>query len=429
MRTQLRGDNHADTRERNLRMVLRSLSTYGPLSRRQISELSGLAPGTISGLVGDLLERGILVTAGLDRPAQSRGGPSMTLLDFNPAGVAVIGAALGVYGRAVNLCDPRGHVLAHRYLVDYTTRGDIETQIEWIAQTALELIDGHGLTRSAIIGIGVGAEGRVVPHTGNGSIIPYGDWREYPIERELERMTGLPVVIASAIHADAAGEIWFGAGTGVDHWLFVSIGTTLGVAAAVGNKIVRGHGNLGGDFSHIVVNPGGPRCICGKRGCLETVAGVQSIRAFGQEFVRTGVLTSMTDLCGGDAASLTSEMVAQAAGEGDPAAVRIISRAASYVAKAIAPVVASIGPEVIVLHGEVPRRSAHVMLDVINEEIAKLGLQPGSISPKVAHSRISYPPGTELGGAALALDRFFFTPQLVERGSPGEKGGVSILDE
>lgn len=416
MRTNLRGDNHSDTRERNLRMVLRSLSRYGPLSRRQISELSGLAPGTITGLVGDLIERRILVAAGAERTPGSKGGPSRILLDFNADGVAVFGVAVGVYGRGVTLCGPRGDVLGHRYSLDYSARTTFEEQVDWIARSVNELIEERGLPKSAVLGIGVGAEGRVIARSGGDAIVPYGESDEYPIARRLEAKTGLPAVVVSAIHADTFGEIWFGAGKGIGQLLCVSVGTTIGVSAVIRHEVARGHNDLGGDFSHVVVDPGGTPCICGKRGCLEAVAGVQSVRRQGQDVVRSSARTIMRELCNDDPEQLTSELVALAAGQRDPEASAIIARAGRYIAEAIAPVVAAFAPEAVVLLGEVPRRSKEQMMAVVADGIAEFGLRPGQIAPTVITGTVDVPPGTALGAAALALDRFFFSPQLAHRG-------------
>jgi predicted NBD/HSP70 family sugar kinase len=415
MESRLRGDNHSDTRERNRRLVLRALTTYGPLSRRQISELSGLVPGTISGLVNHLIEEGILITAGTDRPAVSRGGPSQQLLDFNPKGVAALGIALGVYGRIVSLYGPRGEMLGDDISIDYSRRPSIEDQIDWIATTSQRLIAESGIPASAVVGAGVGAEGVVNAQIGEESFVPYGGWEQLPVSQELERRLGMPVIVANACHVEAAGEVWFGQGRTVDQLLYVSIGTTIGATAVIQQEVQRGYRQLAGAIGHVVVDPNGVECVCGKRGCLETIAGAWAVRMAGQAAVRAKQSPRMTELCAGNPDMLTAEFVAQAACEGDPAAVEIVLVAASALGKVLAPLVTALGPEMIILQGEIPRCGSTGFRDAIRAEIEAIGYSAPGAAPLIAQTELPFST-TALGAAALALDHFFFSPQLVTRG-------------
>ena len=416
MEARLRGDNHTDTRERNRRLVLRALTTYGPLSRRQISELSGLVPGTISGLVNQLIGEGMLVTIGTDRPAVSRGGPSQQLLDFNPQGVAVIGIALGVYGRIVSLYGPRGELRGDELSIDYSHRPSIDDQIEWIAATTSRLTEESGIPASAIVGAGVGAEGVVNARIGDESFVPYGTWQQLPVGQELERRLGMPVIVANACHAEAAGEIWFGRGRTVDQLLYVSIGTTIGAAAVIEHEVQRGYLQLAGAIGHVVVDPDGVECVCGKRGCLETIAGAWAVRMAGQAAVRARQSPRMTELCAGNPEMLTAEFVAQAACDGDPGAIEILLTAASALGKVLAPIVTALGPEMVILQGDIPRCGSTAFRERVRAEIAAIGYSAPGATPQIVQTELPFS-ATALGAAALALDHFFFSPQLAKRGA------------
>ena len=419
MESRLRGDNHTDTRERNSRLVLRALITYGPLSRRQISELSGLAPGTISGLVNRFIEQGLLLTVGSDRPAVSRGGPSQQLLDFNPSGAAVLGIAIGVYGRSVSLIGPRGDIRGHAISIDYSTQPPMDDQLDWIATTSKRLIEESGIPIASIVGAGVGAEGFVDPANEEGSLVPYGSGEQILIGQELENRLGVPVFIANSRHAEAAGEIWFGRGRTVDQFLYVSIGTTIGATVVINQEVQRGYRQLGGGIGHVVVRPDGAACICGKRGCLETIAGAWAVRIGGQAAVRARQSSRMAELCAGIPEMLTAEFVSQAAGEGDSAAGDVLGDAAEALGSVLAPVIATLGPEMVILQGAIPRLGGEAFLGPFRRTVAELGFPVPEAAPQIVLTEL-IKHATELGAAALALDRFFFSPQLAQRGNSAE---------
>ena len=261
------------------------------------------------------------------------------------------------------------------------------------------------------------------PQNGDEKLVPYGKRQEYPLGRELERRLGMPVIAAaSACHADATGEILFGHGRTVDQLLCISIGTTIGAAAIVHQEVLRGHHNLAGAIGHVVVQPAGSDCVCGKRGCLETVAGVQAIRAAGQAAVRAGLSKRMSELCAGVAEELTSELVAQGAGEGDPVAVGIITEAATAVAQVIAPLVTALRPEIIVLQGEMPRLASSFFVETMQATLATTNFVPKTAPPRIVTSPSCCRPGRHSERRRLPLIDSFLSPQLAQRGSTASAG-------
>jgi predicted NBD/HSP70 family sugar kinase len=417
MDTPLRGDNHNDTRERNTRLVLRALMTYGSMSRRQISALSGLAPGTISNLVNNLIERGVLLTVGTERTEGSRGGPSHVLVDFNPQGIAVLGVSLGIYSKSVALFDPRGQVHGHAFTVDLDPSAEATPgqELDWVVETARRLMQESGLPASAVVGVGVGAEGVVDPVAGVRTLVPYRGWRGLAVGRELEERLGMPVVVANSVHAAAAGEVRFGRGRHVDSLVYVLAGTTVACAAVINKEVLRGHDQFAGAIGHVVVRPDGEQCICGKRGCLETVAGERAVRAAGQEAVRTGRSSRLVELSAGHPEAITVQLVAQAAREGDPAAAGLLADAAVALGSVLATVVTLLGPELIVVQANLARFGGEAFLGPLERTIGELAFTGPDAQPPVVQAAVSAD-GDEPGAAVLALDRFFFSPQLVGRG-------------
>jgi len=131
--------------------------------------------------------------------------------------------------------------------------------------------------------------------------------------------------------------------------------------------------------------------------------------------VRAKQSPRMAELCAGNPDMLTAEFVAQAACEGDPAAVEIVLVAASALGKVLAPLVTALGPEMIILQGEIPRCGSTEFRDAIRAEIEATGYSAPGAAPAIAQTELPFST-TALGAAALALDYFFFSPQLATRG-------------
>jgi glucokinase len=156
-------------------------------------------------------------------------------------------------------------------------------------------------------------------------------WRELPLRRLLEERTGLPVAFGHDVRAGGLGEGALGAARGVRDFLFLALGTGIAGAAVLDGRPYAG-GGYAGEVGHVVVEPGGRRCGCGARGCLETVA---SARAIAERY--------------GDEAT-AAQVAARCAG-GEARACAVWSGAVAALADALAMYVSVLAPELIVVGG------------------------------------------------------------------------------
>lgn len=207
----------------------------------------------------------------------------------------------------------------------------------------------------AIAGVGVGVPGMVDMATGVTGDLPNlpGRWSDVPVGPRLEEATGLPVGLINDAKIFAIAEHRKGAAKGARTALLTTIGTGIGGAVIADDRLLFGVGGAAGEIGHLIVQPDGPRCSCGNRGCVETLASGPAIVAEAVRRIVQGFATEMTDLSGGDLNAITPELVARAADRGDAVAREVVEIAGAWLGIGLAGGIALIAPEVVVIGGGV----------------------------------------------------------------------------
>lgn len=175
-------------------------------------------------------------------------------------------------------------------------------------------------------------------------------WRDVPLQRMLEERLRRPVVLENDANAAAMGEWWKGAGAGSRHLVYVTVSTGVGGGLVLDGKLYRGASDTAGEIGHVVVEPDGPLCSCGRPGHLEAVASGPAIARWTLERLREG---RASVLAGKEA--LSSRDVAEAAERGDGLAQEAFQRAGRYLGLAVAGLLNLLNPEVVVIGGGVAR--------------------------------------------------------------------------
>jgi len=204
-----------------------------------------------------------------------------------------------------------------------------------------------------VAAIGVGLAGLIEARSGVLLSAPNLSWRGLGVSEGLGARFGLPVTVDNDATAAAWGESRLGASRGSDHSLFVGVGTGIGGGIVSGGDLVRGAHGLAGEIGHIIVEPDGPVCGCGNRGCWEQVASGLAIARAGARAVAEEPGSTIARLAGGDPHLATGELVTRAAREGDAAAVAIVTAVAGRLGEGIAGLVNVLDPEVVVVGGGV----------------------------------------------------------------------------
>jgi len=220
---------------------------------------------------------------------------------------------------------------------------------------------------------------------------------------ELDRRLGLPVRVDNDATCAAWAEYLAGAARGADDAVLVTLGTGIGAGLIADGELVRGAHGFGGEAGHMVVDPAGPRCPCGRRGCWERFASGSGLGWLGRQAAEWGRFRRAVDLAGGDADNVRGEHVTQAAQEGDAEALEVMREFAMWVALGIGNLVTLLDCSLIVVGGGLveagellldPVRAAYATQVMAPEErddvrivVAELGERAGAIGAALLGGR------------------------------------------
>lgn len=312
--------------------VFAAILSRGPISRREVAQLTGLSQSTITKVVKPMLAAGYLVEG--REEAQGRGRPANPLR-VNTERHYAVGVKLSPHEVVAVVTNPRAEVLAsdRRALPG---RG-VEEVTAQIGTVVGHLLASRAEFAARVEGLGL-ALGGLVDARGTLRYSPLLGWRDVPLASMLEAATGLYTVVENDVNALAVEEQLFGAGRGVSTFAVVTVGAGVGCGLVVHGELVHGSGGLAGEIGHIALDPEGELCACGNRGCLETIASDRAILA---AIARDGgpFLTSV-----GEAALL--------AREGDERAHAAFARAGEALGRALAILANIVNPSRVVLSGE-----------------------------------------------------------------------------
>ncbi len=217
-------------------------------------------------------------------------------------------------------------------------------------------------------GIGIGCKGIIDPATSRVEALP-GTLRflEGLLLSELAP-PGFAVHADNDARAAMAGEMRWGAARGLGHALLITLGTGVGGAVVAEGRLLRGVGGVAGHLGHMTIDPEGPDCICGNRGCLETFFSARAIEAEAFRVVHAGCESALTARFHGQPERITCQAVFEAAACGDAVALRIRDRAIAALGAALAGLVHVFDPEVIILGGQISE-AGHALLVPLAREI------------------------------------------------------------
>jgi glucokinase len=229
-----------------------------------------------------------------------------------------------------------------------TPATDAEASVQAIVAVARELM----AERDDVAALGVGAAG-MVQLDGVMRFAPNVAWRELPLRERIESAVGIPTLVENDANAAAWGEFRFGAGRGSSDMLLVTVGTGIGGGIVSGGRLFRGAYGFAGEIGHIIVEPGGPLCGCGNRGCWEQVASGRALGRLGREAAAAHPESVLNELAGGDSTNVTGFLVTAAAKRRDPIATEIMSEVGRRLGEGIAGLVNILDPDVVVVGGGV----------------------------------------------------------------------------
>ena len=316
-------------RDINRDVVLELIRTKQPISRADLSRVSGLQPSTISSIVEQLLsEKWIIEGAAAIRPR----GRRPTLLSLNPDMVIVV-ADIRPTQAILAVVDLNGRFLMRETL---PLAKDPERGVEAIISAMRRLISQY--PDKSFEGIGISLPGRVDPVTQRMIVSPNLPWALYDIKKAIESKIRLTVEMDNAANACLLSELWFGRMDGIRNAVLVTISEGVGSAILANGQLITGKSGLAGEFGHICIDPTGPVCGCGRRGCWEVYASSRAAIGYYTELQPDAIKPTIMELL-------------NLAEDGDTSAIEALSRQAHFLAQGLRIISTVLSPELIMLTG------------------------------------------------------------------------------
>lgn len=381
-------------REHNRRRVVETLRDRGTASRAELARLTGLSRSTVSTLVAELQDNGLVVERATEPDSAATQGRPPVLLSLDRSAGAVLGLDFGHSDVRVAVADLSRQVLAEGVVdldVDHAGDGALDAAAGLVDQALADA----GIDRDRVLAAGMAVPGPVdheQDRVHRSSIIP--SWSGMRPGAELSRRIDVPVHVENDANLGALAEVTMGAARGMQDAIYLMIGAGVGAGVMVGGRMLHGVGGTAGELGHVLVDDNGAICRCGNRGCLETViagpAVVQLLRpTYGDDLTLAEVLGHVAD--------------------GDPGAVRAVTDAGHAVGRVVAAMCNVLNPEAIVIGGELAA-AGEVLLEPVRTAIERHSIRPAADDVRVVASELGEK--AEVLGALIHASRRADVPHL-----------------
>lgn len=409
MRNYLLGNNIFSVKEHNIQAVLLSLLYEEKLSRIELARRIHLSNTTITNLIAELLEAGLVTES--DCNEQEEGslrpvGRPRTAICLVPDARFVIGVHVGVGTFRVALTNLRNEIktsIRERFDVDAAPEGVLDQIVRCISQVVQE----SQVDASLILGIGVGLSGLVDFESGVNVMAPNLSWQNVHVRDILSKKLSLPVIADNNVRCMALGETYFGSGRDLESLAFVY--GRIGVGAGFINKgdVFRGSNMGAGEIGHTtMLLSDGALCRCGKRGCLETLVSETTVIHQAKEIIETEPEGILAKLVKNDPDNNIVDCVFEAARQGDTAVREMLADKAYYLGVALANMVNLYNPEMIILGGLFAQEQTY-FIDPVISTVRQMTFGDLGKQVQIEATSFGWKAGV-VGAAALALTEFFY---------------------
>jgi predicted NBD/HSP70 family sugar kinase len=378
-----KGTDQHGIRESNRLLILNYIRERGTIPRSDLAPYTGLSRTAIGNIVDELVLEGII------RQEEHRTGDDRRTisLSFNATAGYVLGATLGRQHLTVVLADLAGRPIQHLDIPFSMSKSPRES-LPLLAKFLKVFVAQQQIAWEMIVGAGLGV---ISPFDllQKGISIPaqFSNWEGVDIQQALEDDLGVPVYLDNDGNMGALGENRYGAGRNEGNMIYVKVGSGISGGFILNHQIYRGSLGAAGEIGHIPIDLQGASCYCGRRGCLETVASKQAILAEAQRL---------------SAPVTTLPQVIEAAREGNAACKAALARAGNYLGFALAGLVNSLNPSLIVLDGST-MQAGDLILQPLLATLAE-----HSLPLLFANTRVTFAESNglamSLGGIATLLD-------------------------
>lgn len=381
------------------RNIVYFLFRHGENTIPEISKVTQVSIPTATKAIQELMEETILVDLGM---GESSGGRRPSKYGINPGSRYILAVDLSRFKTRIVFLDIRGNQVTEE--VEYSSDLEHDPEIiKMVGYWAKELIKTTRIDSRKIVAAGVAFPGLINSNTGISQSYPsLGD---KPLSQMFSEVFGFRTFVENDARIMAYGEYLFGAAQGKSNALCLNIGPGIGMGMILNGRLYRGNSGYAGEFGHIEVETDGQLCICGKRGCLETIASGNAVSVFAHEDIKSGVVSMLSELSKGLPEKITPKMIIQAAKNGDQYSIDLLTRTGEQLGKGISILINIFNPEIIVLGGELSEAD-HFISDPIQVVLKKYTISKIRNDAQLVSSVLGTK-ATLLGSFGLVVEKIF----------------------
>jgi glucokinase len=316
----------------------------------------------------------------------------------------VVAIDLGGTKALAGIVEANGTVRSRVWLPSRDLYGRPSDLLDRLADGTREAADQADMPLDAIEAVGICVPGPLDASRSVVAIAPNLGWADLAVRAELERrLTGKSVFLENDVRAAALSEHKLGAGRGHHAMLAVFVGSGVGGGLVIDGRLYHGAHGGAGEIGHMAIRAGGPRCGCGRAGCLEAMAARDAVGRYVMQQVSRGKRTVLTEILHGNLRAFTSRDLAMAVAQNDPVAIRAARRSARYTGLAIGGVVNLVDPGVVVIGGGIAEALGERYVTWASEVARRQMLSAAARGIPIVASQLGDDAGL-LGAALTAFD-------------------------
>lgn len=349
------------TKDHNSRMVLRTIYDAEEISRADLARLTHLTRTTVSDVVSSLMGQGLVEEVG-QKP---------TAIGRTPTLLSVVDDARHVVAIAINNTEVRGAVINLRGAIQHQAQLPVSGQDGQVVLAQLHLLIESlvNVASSPLLGIGISTPGLIDTQQGVVRRAVNFNWHDLPLREIVQEQHHLPVYIANDSHMMALAEYMFGQHQHTPNLVAVKVGNGIGAGIVLHGQLFASENYGAGEIGHVVVEPNGPRCQCGNRGCLEAVASIPAIVERARQAAQSNPDSLLHQFSDHDpSGSITLDTVLHAFLAGDVAVHTVIAETGRMLGIAVANLVSILGIRRIIITGRIAPFGTPLR-EIIHEEM------------------------------------------------------------
>ncbi|WP_433256910.1 ROK family protein [Streptosporangium sp. CA-135522] len=399
--------DQATVRRSNLSLVLRHVSEHGSRSRSLVAAETGLNKTTVTSLVGELVARGLIKEIG-PQHAGAVGRPGLALA-LDGSGVGALGIEVNVDYIAAFATDVANRVLIDRRVGFDAMGSGPDRSLDELAGTIREAVSDLAAFGVTLAGITVAVPGLIDTSTGTVEVAPNLGWYGVPVAERLSApdiAPDVPITVDNDANLAALAEFTTGVATGTPDLVYLTGEVGVGGGVIAGGRLLGGADGFAGEVGHVMVDPSGERCGCGRIGCWETKVGLAALvrmvtpeRAYG---VGDGVVRDPEE-------RLAEIELRQAAG--DRRVGEAITEVGRWLGRGSTTLVNLFNPRVIVLGGYFARLARQI-IPVAQAELARLGVAGSAARCSFVASDLGFGAASR-GAAGVVVERVLSDPTII----------------